>query len=454
MTTTTTLIAKQTVGSGGASSVTFSDIPQTYTDLKVVISVRTTNTLYGETIRIKPNGLSTNGSAIIFRGYGSGISSYTYSNALATNNSLGNGATANTFASIEVYCPNYTSSDYKSFSADSVSENNDTNGRQELTASLWSSTAAITSLVFDNDASFGFTEFSTFYLYGISNSTTTQNATAPYASGGDVITTDGTYWYHTFLYSGTFTPLKNLTCDYLVVAGGGGGGTRRGGGGGAGGYRTSIGGTALSLTAQAYTATVGAGGAGSTQSPDRGAKGSNSVFSTITSTGGGYGTDAVVGYAAGNGGSGGGAGGGAPAPSPDNNGGSGNEGGYTPVEGYAGGNSTDANQRVSGGGGGASAVGGSFSGSTSGSGGAGASNSISGTSVTYAGGGGGGAFSGNTAGAGGAGGGGAGSVGTAQPTAGTANRGGGGGGGGLGSSGTDPLGGNGGSGIIVLRYAV
>ena len=56
--------------------------------------------------------------------------------------------------------------------------------------------------------------------------------------------------------------------DYVVVAGGGGGGRRwdenlrGGGGGGAGGFRTSTDSSALSLTAQAYAVTVGAGGAG------------------------------------------------------------------------------------------------------------------------------------------------------------------------------------------------
>lgn len=169
MATTYTLIDKTTL-STTTGGITFSSIPQTYTDLILRLSVRTTNTLYGETIRIKPNGSTANGSAIILRGYGSGYGSYTYSNVLATNNSLGDGATANTFASIDVYIPNYTSSNYKSFSSDAVSENNATDGRQDMIASLWSNTAAITSIAIDNDASFSFTSGSSFYLYGIKNS--------------------------------------------------------------------------------------------------------------------------------------------------------------------------------------------------------------------------------------------------------------------------------------------
>jgi hypothetical protein len=462
MTTTTTLIAKQTVGSGGASSVTFSDIPQTYTDLKVVISVRTTNTLYGETIRIKPNGLSTNGSAIIFRGYGSGISSYTYSNALATNNSLGNGATANTFASIEVYCPNYTSSDYKSFSADSVSENNDTNGRQELTASLWSSNAEITSLVFDNDASFGFTEFSTFYLYGISNSTTTQNATAPYALGGDVITTDGSYWYHAFKTSGSFVPQKNLNADILVVAGGGGGGQDSGGGGGAGGLLAFN--SEVLTSATNYTCTIGAGGAGSQGYGTGGGgigqtNGGNSKFGSLTTVlGGGYGAGIGIGsypgtYTANSGGSGGGGSGG---------GGSGSGAAGTSGQGFAGGNGySSGGGYPAGGGGGAGGAGQNYPNtSASGAGGIGATSAIINTMGAatntgqlssgnyYFAGGGGGWNGAATSGAGGLGGGGAG---LGNRGDGTPNTGGGGGGG---TSSSSNSAGYGGSGIIIVRYAV
>ena len=85
---------------------------------------------------------------------------------------------------------------------------------------------------------------------------------------------------------GTFkTPNYGPTCDILVVAGGGGGGAwnnRSGGGGGAGGYRTASGHT---VTPQGYTVVVGSGGAGGDQTS--GTKGSDSVFDTITATGGG-----------------------------------------------------------------------------------------------------------------------------------------------------------------------
>ena len=79
-------------------------------------------------------------------------------------------------------------------------------------------------------------------------------------------------------------PLTMPTVEYLVVAGGGGGGNgisgaTNGGGGGAGGYRTTTG--FVVSSGVSITVTVGAGGTGG--SP--GSIGSNSVFSTITSTG-------------------------------------------------------------------------------------------------------------------------------------------------------------------------
>ena len=100
----------------------------------------------------------------------------------------------------------------------------------------------------------------------------------------------------------TFTPTSAFDVQYLVVAGGGGGGDRVSGGGGAGGLLT---GTGFGVTAQAYTITVGAKGTGGS-SNNGGSNGGNSVFSTITSIGGGAG----AGWATSTGGSNGGSGGG------------------------------------------------------------------------------------------------------------------------------------------------
>jgi len=247
---------------------------------------------------------------------------------------------------------------------------------------------------------------------------------------GGTLTQDGLYDVRTFTSSGTLTSNKALSLEYLVVAGGGGGGgSAFGGGGGAGGLLTATGFSIPANTGQ--TVTIGAGGNGAA---GQGTSGSNSVFSTITAIGGGYGSNAV----GGNGGSGGGS---ASTTVGQGTVGQGNNGG--PNQGNA-----------AGAGGGAGAVGGSPQSSvTGGIGGVGLQSSITGTATYYAGGGGGGGYgtSGGGSPAGGLGGGGAGSGYTA--TAGTANTGGGGGGGGYnGNSGASYSGGNGGSGIVIVRY--
>jgi len=438
------LLEKITVGAAGANSVTFNNIPQTgYTDLVIKSSARTDRASTYDFYKVKFNGSATSYSERSLNGNGTAAASETNnSTTYGFNYAIdGASATASTFSNAEFYIPNYTSANYKSYSTDAVTENNATAAYAAFTAGLWSNTAAITSISFESANAANFVQYSTFYLYGVAKLGTTP-AIVPYATGGDTIMTDGTYWYHTFISSGTFTPQKSLTCDYLVVAGGAGGGQLYGGGGGAGGLRSTVtatggGGsleTPLSLGTSAYTVTVGAGGA-------QGASGSNSVFATITSTGGGFG-----GTSGGNNGSTGGSGGGGTY---SKTGGAG-----TANQGYAGGNGAAAASLYGGGGGGgAGAVGSVGTTLAGGNGGNGVAVSISGSSVTYAGGGGGGIEqSPGNIGTGGTGGGGSGAKGpnVTNATAGTANTGGGGGGGAYSTA----VGAAGGSGIVIVRYAV
>lgn len=243
---------------------------------------------------------------------------------------------------------------------------------------------------------------------------------------------------------------QTVDAEYVVVAGGGsGGGQKYGGGGGAGGYRTAtLSGMAKDTT---FTVTVGAGGA-AVVGTNVGIIGSNSVFSTITSTYGGGGGNFSGGDAL-DGGSGGG-------DSGDGGTGTAGPGAGTAGQGYAGG-AGGPSDGGGGGGGGASEVGSDGLSNfpsglgVGGDGGDGTASSITGGSVTYAGGGGGASY-GAAKGDGGAGGGGDGgsTANTTDATSGTANTGGGGGGGerwdGGGGAGTS---GAGGSGIVILKIA-
>jgi len=165
---TYTLIASNTVGSGGASSVTFSSIPATYTDLVIRCSSKTPFTSGNSSIdTISFNGSSTSFSGIYFQAYGTGINSGSYAQFAAYSD--GNvSATTNTFSNTDIYIPNYTSSNNKTYSSDSVSEANASTPYMVMVAGLWANSSAITSITLTPYSTF--LQYSTFYLYGINNS--------------------------------------------------------------------------------------------------------------------------------------------------------------------------------------------------------------------------------------------------------------------------------------------
>ena len=171
MATTYEAIATVTVGSGGAANITFSSIPATYTDVLVKISARSSSTggAYDRYATMTFNGSTTSRSFRRLYGYGTtaGSDNGTFGYAFSMSGTTG---TASTFNNAEIYIPNYAGSTNKSFSIDGVSEQNSaTVNYLDLTAGLWSNTAAITSIAFTPDTG-NFAEFTTATLYGIKNS--------------------------------------------------------------------------------------------------------------------------------------------------------------------------------------------------------------------------------------------------------------------------------------------
>jgi len=312
------------------------------------------------------------------------------------------------------------------------------------------------------------------------------------ATGGTVTTT-GDYKFHAFTSSGCFAvscsgnAAGSSSVDYLVIAGGGAGHYDNGGGGGAGGFRYSnstfpvacspgaplSNPTGLSVSVQTYPITVGAGAAGANfpASPTVVNSGSDSVFSTITSAGGGGGAScgpnnpAPSGYNAGKPGGSGGGSGQFSNPCNPNSGGSGNTPPVSPPQGNGGGNISPSypNLGAAGGGGAIAAGSDTPSNADGGAGGSGAgipTTSFFNPTSTYGarpgdgyayfsggGGGGSGQPGGGTGGAAGIGGATAGGTGPSPSTNATANTGGGAGGGGQAGNGA-----SGGSGIVIIRY--
>jgi hypothetical protein len=161
------LIATTTVGSGGASTIVFSSIPQTFTDLKVVFSGRRSNA--AGSFYVSFNGVTTNLSSRRLEGSGSGAASATDGSFIFAYGINASSYTASVFGNAEIYVPNYTGSTYKSVSIDSVTENNATEAYSTLVAGLWSNTAAITSLTISLSSG-SIDQYSSASLYGIKNS--------------------------------------------------------------------------------------------------------------------------------------------------------------------------------------------------------------------------------------------------------------------------------------------
>jgi hypothetical protein len=191
MSTTYKKLQTVTVGSGGVSSITFSNIPQTYTDLVVKISAKSNYNANGVGQLLYQFNSSTSGysakALYTYASSGPSSGSYTTATKSVAYGRFGDGEiplsgasmTANTFANIELYIPNYTSNSYKSSSLDAVSEiNSSSYSELELSAALWSNTSAITSITFV-EYNGDLVQNSTFTLYGTFNANVTGAPSAP-----------------------------------------------------------------------------------------------------------------------------------------------------------------------------------------------------------------------------------------------------------------------------------
>ena len=167
------LISSVTVGSGGAASMEFSSIPSTYTDLKVVLSARSdyAGAVEGVNVIFNNDTATASNAYVYLQGSGSAVSTSISASSAYQQLGLQDAAnnTANTFGNMELYIPNYTSSNFKSSFADSVTETGATAAYIRLAAGLYKSTSSITTLTFNPALGTLWVQYSTAYLYGISN---------------------------------------------------------------------------------------------------------------------------------------------------------------------------------------------------------------------------------------------------------------------------------------------
>lgn len=171
MATTFVKIQTVTVGSGGAASVDFTSIPQTFTDLKLFYSFRTDRAGFvADSVGLKFNNTTSNRS--YKEGYGTGSGG---SGGSAASNGSGmmvgyppcGNTTASVFGSGVLYIPNYTGSNYKTAIATQTGENGSATAYCNYVINLWSDTSAINRITLFSDYAANMSQYSVATLYGI-----------------------------------------------------------------------------------------------------------------------------------------------------------------------------------------------------------------------------------------------------------------------------------------------
>jgi len=143
------LIETIEVGSGGAASIEFTSIPQDGVDLVCKMSLRG-GTGSSQLLQFRLNSdTGTNYSVIRLVGDGSSVGSFggTGNTASFLGAISSSSDTASTFSNSHMYISNYTSTTNKSIGGDAVSENNATFARQDISATGYTTTSPITSIL-------------------------------------------------------------------------------------------------------------------------------------------------------------------------------------------------------------------------------------------------------------------------------------------------------------------
>ena len=164
------LIQHQELGSA-QSSIVFSSIPSTFTDLYLTLSLRGSlnNPQIGHLIRLN-NDSGANYSSRRLVGTSVSSASESGSTSIYGGQAPALTQTSNTFGNTSIYIPNYAGSTTKSLSFETTRENNGSSIFMSLIAGLWSGTAAINRIDILCEVD-NWVQYSSATLYGITKGT-------------------------------------------------------------------------------------------------------------------------------------------------------------------------------------------------------------------------------------------------------------------------------------------
>jgi hypothetical protein len=158
------LISTVTLASNN-TTILFNNIPQTFTDLYVVCSVRGTRTNWDDDLRVTFNGSTSGygGGLLYSAGDGTGsFGSTTFITMLITGT-----VAANAFSNCSLYIPNYTQNSTKLPLGHYMGETSQTNHYVGIGGYSWVNSAAITSINLSVGNSSNWIPGSSASLYGI-----------------------------------------------------------------------------------------------------------------------------------------------------------------------------------------------------------------------------------------------------------------------------------------------
>jgi hypothetical protein len=170
MANTYTLISSYTA-TGSVSSINFTSIPTTYTDLLVKLSARSSNATQYVDVWLRFNGSASGYLERMVYGIGSGsaLSAATSSTQINWGAADASTSTSNTFGLMDIYISNYAGPVNKSGVLSQVTETNASSAYMGIDAFLWQNTSAINAIALTSSVG-SFVQYSTAYLYGIKNS--------------------------------------------------------------------------------------------------------------------------------------------------------------------------------------------------------------------------------------------------------------------------------------------